>query len=100
MRLDRQSPDFHPRHDGTPRCDICSTEPGTDQGDWCPLTESILCDSCCARIARFDPAAIVEALERSTTRLTPGRILETCAECPRNPSAGGIRPSAAGSAPS
>lgn len=37
------------QHDGAVRCGICATASSDAQHEWCPMSSSLICDSCCRR---------------------------------------------------
>jgi hypothetical protein len=70
--------------DGMARCSVCggSDSPAPDEG-WCPLTGSLLCDSCCRALLFGEAQRMLEMIEASEPLDEPTEAARTCANCPR-----------------
>ncbi len=69
--------------DGAVRCTLCGDQHRQVDHDWCPASQSIVCDECCEEVLRGEPRRLIAAAEASPRSTSPLELIAFCTACPR-----------------
>lgn len=71
------------RHDGLAACRLCSSADAEAGHDWCPVTEGLLCESCCRRVLTGDAPGLTAAVADPDSPDDLENVIVTCISCER-----------------
>jgi hypothetical protein len=72
-----------PARDGAVRCELCGDRDHRFDHEWCPASETLVCDGCCDDLLRGEPRRVLAAAELATRTVTPLELIAECTACDR-----------------
>jgi hypothetical protein len=65
------------------RCELCGDRDHRFDHEWCPASETLVCDGCCDDLLRGEPRRVLAAAELATRTVTPLELIAECTACDR-----------------